>query len=53
VPPVNKDAQDDNMIIVCKEDLIEEGYEQTKRSWTEEEDRLLMKLCSNPNILFD
>jgi hypothetical protein len=44
--------EEDNQIIVSKEDLMEEGYEQTKRAWTEEEDQLLMKLCSNPNIFF-
>ena len=32
---------------------MEEGYEQSKKPWTEEEDELLMKLCSNPQAFFD
>ena len=39
--------------MVTREDLEKEGYEQSKKPWTEEEDRILMSLCSNPNAFFD
>ena len=28
----------ENLIVVNEEDLVGEGYEQTKKAWTEEED---------------
>jgi hypothetical protein len=33
--------------------LLEEGYDKSKRAWTEEEDQTLLKLCSNPKALFE
>jgi hypothetical protein len=33
--------------------LLEEGYGQTKRAWTEEEDSLLLKLCANRHTRFE
>lgn len=32
---------------------MREGYEQTKKPWTEEEDRLLLRLCKNENARFE
>lgn len=46
-------TEDKEQIIVTREDLLEEGYEQSKRPWTEEEDQLLLQLCANPNAFFD
>ena len=40
-------------ITVSREDLLKEGYEKTKRAWTEEEDKLLMHLCKDENARFD
>jgi len=40
-------------ISVTREDLLGEGYGQTKRAWTEEEDKLLMKLCANKHARFE
>jgi hypothetical protein len=40
-------------IILTREDLVEEGYGQTKKAWTEEEDEMLMKLCANSHSKFE
>ena len=33
--------------------MLEEGYEQTKKAWTEEEDQLLLRLCANKQSRFE
>jgi hypothetical protein len=35
------------MIIITRDDLAEEGYDQVKHAWSEHEDKLLLKLCRN------
>lgn len=49
----SKNEVEQRLIQVTEEDLVEEGYEQSKKAWTEEEDLLLMRLCSKPNAFFD
>ena len=44
---------DSEKITVTKQDLLLEGYDKTKKAWTEEEDALLLKLCRDENARFD
>ena len=53
VAPGLECQEEGHRIVLTKEDLLEEGYEQTKKAWTEEEDKILMKLCSRSNKSFD
>jgi hypothetical protein len=39
--------------VLTSADLEEEGYEQTKKPWSEEEDRLLLRLCRNEHARFE
>lgn len=36
-----------DQIILTRQDLLQEGYDQTKKAWSKEEDRLLLRLCQN------
>jgi hypothetical protein len=40
-------------IILTRQDLLQEGYEQTKKPWSKEEDRLLLRLCKNEQARFE
>lgn len=39
--------------MLTREDLEKEGYEQTKRPWTAEEDKRLLRLCKDENVRFE
>jgi hypothetical protein len=40
-------------ITLTREDLVAEGYEQTKKAWTEEEDQLLLRLTADRQAKFE
>lgn len=40
-------------IILTRHDLLQEGYEQSRRPWSKEEDRLLLRLCRDEQARFE
>jgi hypothetical protein len=50
---IPKTEEETEKLAVTREDLLREGYEKTKKAWTEEEDALLLRLCKNENSRFD